>query len=116
MICIVLCRYLVNELKYVLLCLNQFKAEFNISQIKIKNTGKIPKSKESVICHRVILVLLKMISFTNTIIPMGHCTESVFKLLFNIYHTVNRITKYFLVCSSYEEPVYKGALLSILNI
>lgn len=118
MICSVLCKYLSKELNYAFLCLSQLKAEFNISQKKTKKKSyRIQlKSKESAICNRITLVISKMISFTKSMVPRGENTDSVFKLLYNIYHIVNGIIKHFLVRSSYEDPVYKEALLSILNI
>lgn len=116
MICPVLCQYLCNELNYALLCLTRIKAELNASQRNINNTCQDRlKSREHAICHRIILVILTMISLTKTVIPLGQCTESVFNLLFHIYHTVNIVTKHFLVRSSLQKPVYKQALLSILN-
>lgn len=117
MVCSVVCKYLSKEFHYAFLCLSELKAEFIASPeiIKKKSHEKHLKSKESVICNRLTLVIFRMLSLTKIVIPSGHCTKTFFKLLYHIYYTVNGMIKYFLVRSSYEEPVYKDALLSIFN-
>lgn len=115
--CPVLCQCLCNELNYVLTCLQRIKSELHISQRKIKTICEDRlKVREKAICHRIVLVILATTSFIHTVIPLGQCTESVFNLLYQVYHTVNIVTKHFLVRSSYHEPVYKQALLSISSI
>lgn len=116
MICPVLCQSLCSELNYTLMCLSRIKAELYASQRKIQTICQDRlKTRERAICHRIILVILSTIIFTKTVIPLGQCTESVFNLLHQVYHTVNIVIKYFLARSSVQEPVYKQALLSILN-
>lgn len=98
------------------MCLSRIKAELNASQRKIQTVCQDRlKARERAICHRLILVTLSTISFTKAVIPLGQCTESVFNLLYQVYHTINIVMKYFLARSSVQEPVYKRALLSILN-
>lgn len=114
MICPILCQCLCNELNYILICLQRIKSELNVTQRKIKIICQDRlKVREKAICHRIVLVILATTSFTKSVIPLGQCTESVFNLLYQVYHTTNIITKHFLVRSSYHEPVYKQALLSI---
>lgn len=72
------------------------------------------KAREKAICHRIVLVILSTTSFTKTVIPLGQCTESVFNLLYQVYRTINMVIKHFLARSTYHQPVYKQALLSIL--
>lgn len=115
MMCPVLCQSLCLELNYVLLCLSRIKAELNASQSKIKYICQDRlKVREKALCHRIVLVILATISFTKTVIPLGQCTESVFNLLYQVYHTMNIVTKYFLARSTYHQPIYKQALLSII--
>lgn len=117
MMCPVLCQYLCNELNFVLLCLSRIKAELSASQRKITVICQDRlKAREKAMCHRIVLVMLATTSFTKAVIPLGQCTESVFNLLYQVYRTINIITKHFLARSSYHEPVYKQALLSILLI
>lgn len=113
-VCPVLCQFLCNELNYVLTCLQRIKSELHISQRKIKTICEDRlKVREKAICHRMVLIILATTSFIDTVIPLGQCTESVFNLLYQVYHTVNIVTKHFLARSSCREPVYKQALLSI---
>jgi len=115
MVCPVLCQSLCNELNYVMQCLSRIKAELNASQRKIKNICQDRlKSREKAICHRIVLVVLSTTSLTKTVIPLGQCTESVFNLLYQVYRTINVVTKHFLSRSTVNEPVYKQALLSKL--
>lgn len=115
MMCPLLCQYLCNELNYVMLSLSRIKAELNASQNKIKMICQDRlKVKEKNICHRLVLVILATNTFTKTVIPLGPCTESVFNLLYQVYRTINMVTKHLLARSSYQQPVYKQALLSIL--
>lgn len=114
-LCPVLCQYLCNELNYVVLCLSRIKAELQASQRKIRIICQDRlKAREKAICHRIVLVILVTSSFTKAVIPLGQCTEAIFNLLYQMYHTINTVTKYFLARSTYHEPVYKQALLSIL--
>ncbi|VVC36857.1 Hypothetical protein CINCED_3A015403 [Cinara cedri] len=116
MVCPVLCQCLCNELHYVLSCLQRIKSELNVSQRKIKTICQDRlKVREKAICHRIVLVILATTSFTKSVIPLGQCTESVFNLLYHLYHTINIVTKHFLARSSYHEPVYKQALLVKLS-
>lgn len=114
--CPVLCQSLCNELNYVIHCLSRIKAELNASQKKIKNIclDRL-KSREKAICHRIVLVVLSATSFTKSVIPLGQCTESVFNLLYQVYKTINVVTKHFLARSTVNEPVYKQALLGKLS-
>jgi len=115
MVCPVLCQSLCNELNYVMQCLARIKAELNASQRKIKIICQDRlKSREKAICHRIVLVVLSATSFTKTVIPLGQCTESVFNLLYQVYRTINVVTKHFLSRSTVNEPGYKQALLSKL--
>lgn len=112
--CPILCQCLCNELNYVLMCLTRIKAELSVSQRKITPVCQDQlKAREKAICHRIVLVILATTSFTKAIIPLGQCTESVFNLLYQVYRAINVVTKHFLVRSTYHEPVYKHALLSI---
>uniref|UniRef100_A0A2S2Q7T6 Fanconi anemia group I n=1 Tax=Sipha flava TaxID=143950 RepID=A0A2S2Q7T6_9HEMI len=114
--CPVLCQHLCNELNYVLLCLSRIKAELQASQRKIKTICQDRlKAREKAICHRIVLVILITISFTKAVIPLGQCTEAVFNLLYQVYHTINIVAKHFLARSTYQEPVYKQALLGKLS-
>lgn len=111
----VLCQCLCNELNYISLCLSRIKAELNASQKKVKPMCQDRlKAREKAICHRIVLVILSTTSFTKTVIPLGQCTESVFNLLYQVYRTINMVIKHFLARSTYHQPVYKQALLSIL--
>lgn len=115
MMCPVLCQYLCNELTYILLCLSRIKGELSASQNKIRIICQDRlKAREKAMCHRLVLVILSTISFTKSVIPLGQCTESVFNLLFQVYKSINMVTKHFLARSSFHEPVYKQALLSII--
>lgn len=116
MMCPVLCQFLCSELNYVIACLSRIKAELSASHGKIKTICQDRrKAREKAICHRIVLVMLASVSFTKCVIPLGQCTESVFNLLYQVYRTINMVTKYFLAHSSYNEPIYKQALLSILT-
>lgn len=116
-ICPILCQCLCNELNNVVVCLSRIKAELQASQRKIKTICQDRlKAREKAICHRIVLVILVTTSFTKAVIPLGQCTEAVFNLLYQVYHTINIVTKHFLARSTYHEPVYKQALLSILLI
>lgn len=113
-LCPILCQCLCNELNYVILCISRIKAELNASQNKIKVTCQDRlKAREKAICHRIVLVILASTHFTKSVIPLGQCTESVFNLLYQVYHTINVVVKHFLTRSTYHEPVYKQALLSL---
>jgi len=115
MVCPVLCQSLCNELNYVMQCLSRIKAELNASQRKIKIICQDRlKSREKAICHRIVLVVLSVTSFTKSVIPLGQCTESVFNLLYQVYRSINVVIKHFLSRSTVNEPVYKQALLSKL--
>lgn len=117
MICPILCQYLCNELTYILLCLSRIKGELSASQNTIKTICQDRlKAREKAICYRLVLVILATITFTKSVIPLGQCTESVFNLLFQVYRSINMITKHFLVRSTFHEPVYKQALLSIIYL
>ena len=116
-VCLVLCQSLCNELNYVMQCLSRIKAELSASQKKIKIICQDRlKSREKAICHRIVLVALSVITFTKTVIPLGQCTESVFNLLYQVYRSMNMVTKHFLSRSTINEPVYKQALLSKLLV
>lgn len=113
-LCPVLCQCLCGELNFVLLSLSRIKAELNASQNKIKIICQDRlKAREKAICHRIVLVMLASAHFTKSVIPLGQCTESVFNLLYQVYRTINMVIKHFLARSSYHEPVYKQALLSL---
>lgn len=113
-VCPVLCQWLSNELNCVILCLSRIKAELNASQRKIKIICQDRlKAREKAICHRIVLVMLASAPFLKSNIPLGQCTESIFNLLFQVYRTINTVIKHFIARSSYHEPVYKQALLSL---
>lgn len=116
MVCPVLCQSLCNELNYVMQCLSRIKAELSASQRKIKTICQDRlKSREKAICHRIVLVVLSATSFTKSVIPLGQCTESVFNLLYQVYRSINVVTKHFLSRSTVNDPVYKQALLGKLS-
>lgn len=112
-ICPILCQYLCSELNNVLFCLSRIKAELNMSQNNVKYACQDwIKTREKAICHRIVLVILSVNSLTKSVIPMGQPTESVFNVLYQVYRTINIVTKHFLARSSFQEPIYKQATLS----
>lgn len=117
MICPILYHHLSNELNFILVCLNRIKSELSASQGKMKTLCEDRlKAREKAICHRTVLIILSIIPFTKTDIPLGQCTESIFNLLHHLYRIINTVIKHFIFRSTHHQPVYKQALLSIFFI